>query len=61
MFGRIAAFEIRYQLRSPVFWVVFALFFLLAFGAMASSQISLGGVPDNAQQNGTLGLALTQG
>ncbi|MET3469968.1 hypothetical protein ABIC78_000470 [Novosphingobium sp. 1529] len=61
MLGRIAAFEIRYQLRSPVFWVVFALFFLLAFGAMASSQISIGGTPDNAWQNGTLSLAMTQG
>jgi hypothetical protein len=45
MFGRIAAFEIRYQLRSPVFWVVFALFFLLAFGAMASSQIRWAACP----------------
>ncbi|WP_448659590.1 ABC transporter permease/M1 family aminopeptidase [Sphingomonas sp. CJ99] len=42
MFGKIAAFELRYQFRNPVFWVVFILFFLFAFGAVATPNISVG-------------------
>ncbi len=42
MFGAIAAFEIRQQVRSPLFVVVAALFFLLVFGFMASDQIHIG-------------------
>ena len=43
MLRTIAAFEARYQLRSPLFAVSFALFFLLAFGAVTSDQIQIGG------------------
>ncbi|MGB7406462.1 MAG: M1 family aminopeptidase [Pacificimonas sp.] len=42
MFGKIAAFELRYQLTSPVFWSVVILFFLLTFGAVTIDQISIG-------------------
>ena len=42
MFAKIAAFELRYQLRNPVFWVVSVLFFLLAFGGMTIEQIQIG-------------------
>lgn len=42
MFGKIAAFELRYQLRNPVFWVVSILFFLLTFGAATVEQIQIG-------------------
>jgi aminopeptidase N len=42
MFGKIAAFELRYQLRQPVFWVVAILFFLITYGSVASDQISIG-------------------
>ncbi|WP_121114392.1 ABC transporter permease/M1 family aminopeptidase [Croceibacterium ferulae] len=42
MFGKIARFELRYQLTSPVFWVVAVLFFLLTFGAVASETITIG-------------------
>jgi len=31
MLARIFAFEIRYQLRQPLFWFAAALFFLLTF------------------------------
>ena len=51
MFSRIAAFEWRYQVRSPVFWVGCLIFFLLAFGATASDNVqigSLGNVHKNA-------------
>jgi ABC-2 type transport system permease protein len=42
MFGAIAAFEIRQQIRSPLFVVVAAVFFLLVFGFMASDQVHIG-------------------
>ncbi|MFL6721512.1 MAG: ABC transporter permease/M1 family aminopeptidase [Sphingomonas sp.] len=38
----ITRFEIRYQLKNPVFWVSVAIFFLLGFGLAASENISLG-------------------
>ena len=60
MFAPVAAFEFRYQLRSPVFWAVVVLFFLLAFGAMASSEISLGAVNSSIHKNAPLNLARTQ-
>lgn len=42
MLTRIAAFEARYQLRSPLFAVAFALFFLLTFGAVTIDEIQIG-------------------
>ena len=42
MFGNIASFEFRYQLRQPAFWVIFIVFALLSFGAVASENVSLG-------------------
>ena len=42
MFRKIAGFEARYQLTSPVFWVSFGIFFLLAFGATTIPQIQIG-------------------
>ena len=38
----ITRFEIRYQLRNPVFWVAAAIFFLLGFGLAASENVSIG-------------------
>jgi len=43
MLSQIARFEFRYQFRNPVFWVATAMFFLFAFGSMASDQIQIGG------------------
>ena len=43
MLSKIAAFEIRYQLRSPLFVVGFLLFFLLTFGSVTIDQIQIGG------------------
>jgi ABC-2 type transport system permease protein len=51
MFRHIVAFEWRYQLKSPVFWVGCFIFFLMAFGATASDNVqigSLGNVHKNA-------------
>jgi aminopeptidase N len=42
LFLPVAAFEWRHQLRSPVLWVGFALFFLLTFGATTVDQIQIG-------------------
>ena len=42
MLRHIAAFEVRYQIRSPLFAVSFALFFLFAFGATTSDQLQIG-------------------
>jgi len=42
MFAKIAAFELRYQLRQPVFAVVALIFFLLVFGSVTVDQISIG-------------------
>ncbi len=50
MFFRIAGFEFRYQLRQPIFWVGFVMFFLLAFGSVASDNIRIGST-DNVHKN----------
>ncbi|PZQ65345.1 MAG: aminopeptidase [Phenylobacterium zucineum] len=42
MFGRIAAFELRYQLRQPVFWVAGLMFFALVFGAVGIDRVQIG-------------------
>jgi hypothetical protein len=42
MFKKIAAFELRYQLTSPVFWVAFGIFFLLSFAAITNSNVHIG-------------------
>ncbi len=41
IFG-IARFEVRYQLRNPVFWVAAFIFFLMGFGLTASANVSIG-------------------
>src|SRR5450759_1172360 len=43
MLTRIAAFEVRYQLRSPLFFIGFALFFFLTFGSVTIHKIQIGG------------------
>ena len=57
MFARIAAFEFRYQLRQPAFWVIGILFLLLSFGAVASENVSLGS-GGNVHKNAPYALAL---
>lgn len=43
MLSKIAGFEIRYQLFSPTFIAVFAIFFLLVFGGVTIDNIQIGG------------------
>lgn len=42
MLRHIAAFEWRYQVKSPVFWVGCLIFFLLTFGSVTVDQIQIG-------------------
>lgn len=42
MMRHIAAFEWRYQVKSPVFWVGSLIFFLLTFGSVTVDQIQIG-------------------
>jgi ABC-2 type transport system permease protein len=42
-FLSVVQFELGYQLRNPVLWVSFAIFFLLTFGAVTIDQIQIGG------------------
>lgn len=57
MFGNIASFEFRYQLRQPAFWVIFIVFALLSFGAVASENVSLGS-GGNVFKNAPFSLAI---
>jgi ABC-2 type transport system permease protein len=43
MFAAIAKFEVRFQFKSPVFWVGCLIFFLLAFAATTVDNIQIGG------------------
>lgn len=57
LFG-ITGFEIRYQLRNPVFWVAVAIFFLIGFGVTASENVSLG-TPGSVHENSPYAIAIT--
>ncbi|MFL6848000.1 MAG: ABC transporter permease subunit [Sphingomicrobium sp.] len=52
----ITRFEIRYQLRNPVFWVAVAIFFLMAFGFTASENVSFG-TPGAVHENAPYAIA----
>ena len=58
MLRSIAAFEWRFQLKSPVFWVGFILFFLLAFGATTIDSIQIGS-RGNVNLNSPYAIVLT--
>ena len=60
LFLPVATFEWRYQLRSPVLWVGFALFFLLTFGATTVDQIQIGS-RGNVNINGPYAILQTMG
>jgi len=61
MFRHIAAFEWRFQVKSPVFWVGCLIFFLMAFGATASDNVQIGSM-GNVHKNAPYAIAemLTQ-
>ncbi len=51
MFREIFSFELRYHLRSPLFWLSGAVFFLLSFGAVTSDVVTIGGALGNVHRN----------
>jgi ABC-2 type transport system permease protein len=51
MLWEIFRFELRQQLKSPLFWIVALAFGALAFGAAASDQIQIGGGIGNTHRN----------
>jgi ABC-type transport system involved in multi-copper enzyme maturation permease subunit len=51
MFGEFFRFELRYQLSSPLLWVVAVVFGLLAFGATSSDAIQVGSAIGNVHRN----------
>ena len=58
MFGKIAAFELRYQIRQPIFWVAGLIFFLLVFGSVTIDQIHIGS-GGNIHRNSPSAIATT--
>ena len=57
MIWGIARFEIRYQLRNPVFWVAIAIFFLMGFGITASENVRIG-TPGAVHENAPFAIAV---
>ena len=53
----IARFELRYQLRNPVFWVALLIFFLLGFAMTASENVSFG-TPGTVHENAPYAIAM---
>lgn len=58
MFFSVASFEFRYQLRQPLFWIAFTLFFLLTFGAITLDDIQIG-AGGNTKANSPFAIAQT--
>jgi ABC-2 type transport system permease protein len=56
MGAKIAAFELRYQLRNPVFWVTLAAFFLLNFALVTVEPLRLGS-PGQTHRNAPMAIA----
>lgn len=59
MFLNIAGFELRYQLKSPVLWITFLLFFLLPFFAVVSDNVSIGGGGGNVHENSPFSIIMS--
>ncbi|PYS95978.1 MAG: hypothetical protein DMF50_06425, partial [Acidobacteria bacterium] len=51
MLARIFAFEVRYQLRQPLFWVAAVIFFLLTFAAVTTDVVQIGGAIGSVNRN----------
>jgi hypothetical protein len=51
MFGEFFRFELGYQLRQPLLWLIALVFALLAFGATSSDAVQVGGAVGNVYRN----------
>ncbi|MBL8554086.1 MAG: aminopeptidase [Phenylobacterium sp.] len=60
MFGKIAAFEVRYQLRQPIFWISAVVFFLMPYIGVVTDNLSIG-APGNIHKNSPAAIALWMG
>jgi ABC-2 type transport system permease protein len=60
MLRHIIAFEWRYQVKSPVFWIGSVIFFLLTFGSVTVDEIQIGG-RGNVFANAPFAILLTLG
>ena len=58
MFAKIAAFELRYQLKNPVFWVAVIAFFLLTFATITVDNVHIGDSA-NGHLNGPFAITMT--
>lgn len=61
MFGIVLRFELRYQLRRPVTWLFFLVFFLLAFFSVASDAVLAVGATGQIKRNAPFILATVMG
>ncbi len=59
MLAEVFRFECRYQARSPLFWSVFLVFFIMTFLATASENVSVGGVGTNLDLNASYAIMVT--
>ncbi|MDP1737209.1 MAG: M1 family aminopeptidase [Caulobacter sp.] len=60
MFGKVAGFEFRYQIRQPVFWISTGIFFLLTFLSVAVDAITVGGDGGGMHRNAPYQVVQTQ-
>jgi len=51
MLARIAWFEIRYQIRQPLFWIAFVLYFFFTFMAITTDAVQIGGSIGSVNRN----------
>ncbi len=51
MTWNIFKFELKYHLRSPLFYILFGIFFLLTFGAVTTDAVQIGGSLGNVNRN----------
>lgn len=56
MLWGVARFELRYQLRNPVFWVSLLFFLLFGFGVTASEKLNIG-TPGTVHENAPFAIA----
>src|SRR5215210_7105763 len=51
MFRAIAAFELKFHLKAPLFYILALVFFLLTFGAVTTDGVRIGGSIGNVNRN----------
>jgi ABC-type transport system involved in multi-copper enzyme maturation permease subunit len=51
MIRAIVAFELKYHLKAPLFYILLFVFFLLTFGAVTSDAVTMGGAVGNVNRN----------